>query len=94
MATVTYQEYDSEKAAFFEKHDYNYKIDTSPMDEYGRYYKTYAFEDGAAWYELMSHTYEHAVVEVQKASVTVEVEMLCTEYWSSEAPSKFYYEKF
>lgn len=91
---VTYKQYDKEKKAFFEKHDYDYRVETSPMDEYGRYYKTYMFEDGAAWYETTSPTFERAEVEVQLVKTTVEVKMLKTEYWNTEAASKYYYEKF
>lgn len=92
--TVNYKQYEQEKRAFFEKHKYDYRVETSQMDEYGRYQKTYMFEDGATWYELMSPTTEHVEVEVRLVSVTVEVKMLRTEYWSTETKSKYYYEKF
>lgn len=92
--TVSYKQYEQERKAFFEKHDYDYRVETSQMDEYGRYYKTYMFEDGAVWYEAMSPTFEKAEVEVQLVKVTVEVKMLRTEYWSTETKSKYYYEKF
>lgn len=92
--TVSYKQYEQERKAFFEKHDYDYRVETSQMDEYGRYYKTYMFEDGAVWYEAMSPTFEKVEVEVQLVKVTVEVKMLRTEYWSTETKSKYYYEKF
>ena len=76
---VTYKEYMEDKQAFFQKHDYIFSEHTSPMDEYGRYYRAYTFEDGAQWFESMSF----------------EVKMFRTEYWNTEdATSKFYYEKF
>ena len=91
---VSYKQYAEDKKSFFEKHDYNYTLDTSPMDEYGRYTKTYIFEDGKVWYEVMSPTFESTEVEIHLVKVKVEVKMLRTEYWSSESPSKYYYEKF
>lgn len=95
MATVTYREYNSEKTAFFEKHGYDYKIDTTSMDEYGRYGKTYTFEDGATWYEAMGPSYEQVVVEVRLVKIPMSIKMFCTEYWNSEnSASKCYYEKF
>lgn len=64
------------------------------MDEYGRYWKTYVFVDGAVWYEAMCPTYEQAEVEVKMVKITVEIKMLRTEFWSTESGSKYYYEKF
>ncbi len=82
--TVTYKEYIEEKKAFFQKHNCTFSEYTSPMDEYGRYYKAYNFEDGAQWFESMSF-----------APVEAEVKMFKTEYWNTDnATSKFYYEKF
>lgn len=92
--TVTYKEYMENKKAFFEKHKYDFATQTRDMDEYGRYHKTYSFSDGAEWYETMTPTYEIVVVEIKKAMVKLEVKMLRTEYWSTEAKSKSYYEKF
>lgn len=91
--TVTYKEYEADKKKFFEKHGYDYRVDTSQMmDE--RYAKTYLFEDGATWYELMCAEYVTEVVELKKVKVQVSVKMFKTEYWSSEEGSRFYYEKF
>ena len=92
--TVTFKEYESDKKRFFTKHNYNYECETSPMDEYGVYHKVYTFKDGATWYETMMPTYEKTEVEIKKVIVKVEVKMLRTEYWSSEAGSKYYYEQF
>ena len=92
--TVCYKQYTEDKKLFFEKHNYNYTLDTSSMDEFGRYTKTYMFEDGSVWYEVMSPTLESTEVEIRFVKIKVEVKMLRTEYWSSESSSKFYYEKF
>jgi hypothetical protein len=34
------------------------------------------------------------VVEIKKCRVTVNVKMLRTEFWSTETPSKYLYERF
>lgn len=92
---VTYKEYMEDKQAFFQKHNYTFSEHTSSMDEYGRYYKTYAFEDGAHWFESMSPEYVKESLTIKLAPVEVEVKMFRTEYWNTEdATSKFYYEKF
>lgn len=91
---TTYTQYSEEKLNFFRKHDSDYTVDTTPMDEYGRYWKTYSFTDGAKWYEAMSPEYVSQKIEVKLVKVNVEVKMFRTEYWSTEEPSKYYYEKF
>lgn len=52
--TVKYEEYRHDKQAFFKKHDNDFTIHTSSMDEYSRYHKEYMFADGATWYECYS----------------------------------------
>lgn len=93
--TVTYKEYTEDKKNFFETHDYDFTTFTSQMDQYGRYYKTYNFADGAQWTEEMGPETVKKEIEVMKAKVEVEVKMFRTEYYSSDnASSKRYYEKF
>lgn len=92
--TVTYKEYNEDVRKFFEKHDYDYICETSPMDEYGVYYKTYSFRDGAQWMERMSPEYVEYEVEVKLVKIKEHVKMLKIEYWSTEQGSKYYYEKF
>lgn len=92
--TVTYREYTEDKRAFFTKHNHDFHTSTSPMDEYGRYSKTYSFADGAQWLEVMSPEYIEQIIEVKMAKVKVEVKMFRTEYWNTEAGSKYYYEQF
>ena len=95
MATVNYQEYTTLKDAFFKKHNYDFRIEISPMDEYGHYHKDYVFDDCAVWYEDMCPTFEQATVEIKKVNVNVEVKMLRTEFYSTDdATSHYYYEKF
>lgn len=96
---MTYEEYNEEKKQFFEKHSYDYRVGTSTMDEYSAYYKTYTFEDGAQWYEKVSLKKEQLGVtaESELAGRTVHsqiiINWMCTEYWSTEAASKYYYER-
>lgn len=92
--TVTYSEYITDRRNFFRKHDNDFRVQTSGLDEYARYTKTYIFEDGAMWYELMGPEYVTTETEVKLVKVKIDVKMYKTEYWSSESPSKYYYEKY
>lgn len=92
---VTYSTYNKEKKDFFKKHKNNFKVETSPLNEYNVYYKVYAFSDGATWTERMEHVFREVKVEVMKCSVNVEVELLETEYYDTDnANSRKYYEKW
>lgn len=92
--TVNYKTYDEEKTNFFKKHSNDFIIDTTPMDEYGRYWKTYIFGDDASWYEAMCPVTETTTVRIRECDVEVTVKFLRIEFWSSEFGSKYYYEKF
>ena len=93
--TVNYEEYIREKMEFMKKHDHDYFTETSPMNEYGEYWKTYTFKDGAIWYEKMSSHFEQVEVVVLGAKCKVDVKLFRTEFWNTEQPtSKFYYEQF
>lgn len=93
--TVIALEYNQDKQEFFQKHNSEFQSSTSPMDEYGRYSKTYVFEDGATWYESMYPTYEKGIAEIKGVKVEVEVKLFATEYWSTDnSSSKVYYNKF
>lgn len=94
ITNVTYQTYMSDKMAFIKKHGDEWTLDTSPLDEYGRYMKTYIFEDGAVFYELMGKVVEEVEVRHRGLSFKVQVEMYRTEYWSTEFCSRFIYEKY
>ena len=91
---VNYEEYTEAKRSFFEKHNYDFETSTSIMDQYGNYNKVYSFQDGAQWFEDMGPEYVKQEIEVKRAKVTVEVKMFRTEFWNTEAGSKYYYEKF
>lgn len=98
--TVRYEEYRADKDRFFKKHiKANWNCDTSPMDQYGVYYKTYCFSDGAVWYERMAPVWRkaEATVEVEGATVKIEqdVKLFETEFWHTDShETKKYYEKF
>lgn len=92
---VTVQEYYVDKNAFFKKHsDADWKVETSPMGENGLYFKTYSFDDGAMWCERMELKTIKKSVEVNKCSVVVDIRLQEIEYWSTEMPSKCYYEQY
>lgn len=93
--TVPYNEYQSIKEAFFKEHNYDFKVGTSELDEYGVYYKTYVFEDNAIWFERMSPEFIKEAVELKFTKVDVEVKMLRTEFWNTDdSTSRYCYEKF
>ena len=92
--TVNYKQYNDDKQKFFKKHKNDFRCDTTPMDEYGRYWKTYNFEDGAQWCEAMCPVYEKVNVTVHEVECTVEIKFLRTEFWTTESGSKYYYEKW
>lgn len=96
--TVSYETYKSEKQAFIKKHGKkDWKVVTSPMNEYGIYYKDYIFEDGTHFYERMAPVHFKQEVEVAHTMVKVEVEikMMEIEYFDSDnADSRKYYEKW
>lgn len=90
---VTATEYEKRKFAFLKKHK-DWDVETSPMDQYGCYRKTYTCTDGAIWYEVMRPVYETVTVEVKLVKIPVEIKLFETEGWSTESESIFYYEKF
>lgn len=96
--TVNYNEYNSDKKAFFTKHNHDFTTDTSSMDEYGRYWKTYVFADGAQWLEAMTPVEEtvetKAVVHGVELVFKNDVKFMRIEFWSTESGSKYYYEKW
>lgn len=99
--TVGYKEYHDAKTAFLNKHSKksDWKCETSPMDQYGVYYKTYMFEHGAIWYERMAPVWRKAEAEVEVEGIKIKIEqdvkLFETEFWNSDnAASRKYYEKF
>lgn len=94
MNILTTKEYEDTKIAFLHRHD-DWKVETSPMDEYGTYYKTYTCIDGAIWNEVNRPIYDKVKIEVRKTMVEAEVKLLETEGWNTDDASSIYcYEKF
>lgn len=98
--TVTYKEYAELKVKFIKKHEkYDWRVETSALNEYGEYYKYYIFNDGAVWYEKMSPVYRmvHFKQEVEKIIVhkIYEIKLLEVEFFNTDnAESKKYYEQW
>lgn len=94
MNIVTYDEYNSDKIAFFKRHDNDFELQTEGTSaEY--YRKTYSFSDEAVWYEVSRKVYIPIEQKVRLVDVKIDVELLETEYYNSqESESKYYYEKW
>jgi hypothetical protein len=95
--TVSYIEYSQQKQRFLGTIG-EWNVYTSPMDEYGRYYKQYVGPKGT-WYEAMEPVEEEVEAEVVVHGIAVKirqtVKFLRTEFWSTkDSRSKFYYEKW
>ena len=93
MTILTTSEYEKLKIAFLHRHS-DWEVETSPMDEYGCYRKTYTCTDGASWWEVMRPVYRKVKAEVCRVQVEVDVKLFETEGWSTENGSVFCYEKF
>lgn len=91
--TVTKRQYETEKNNFFRKHNNTFKIYTSEMEN-NQYSKTYAFLDGANWVEVYSPIIEQGIVSVKGMTYPIPVKLFRTEFFSTESPSKYYYERF
>ncbi len=92
--TVTFKQYAEEKRAFFTKHNKKgeFKVYTSPMVD-DVYHKEYCYSHGAQWCERTELVHEQAVAEAHGIKIPVTVALYKTEYWSTEAPSKYFYER-
>lgn len=88
------------KAAFIKKHGKgDWRVETGPMDEYGKYVKVYVFSDGATMTEVNRPVDEvvDVVAEVKGIKITekLTVRLMESEIWHSDnAKSVFFYEKW
>lgn len=87
------------KSAFIKKHrNADWKVVTSPMDEYDRYSKTYIFSDGAQMTEVNEPVWEEVEISYTVRGIefheTKKVKLFRTEIWTTETPSIFFYEKY
>lgn len=95
MRIVSAENYATQKKYWFAAHDNDFVCDTSTMDEYGQYHKTYTFADGAQWFENMRPVWEMVEAEVRKVNVKLEVKLFETEFYNTDnADSFYYYERF
>ena len=76
----------------------DWHVDTSPMDQYGRYVKTYTFEDGFQLTEVNEPAYETVELDYEVRGVKIHefktVKLFRTEIWTTESSSEVFYEKF
>ena len=96
--TITAAEYQDRKMAFLRKHE-DWTVETSPMNEYGQYHKTYICRDHAVFTEINEPVYETVEIETEvkgvKIQIKQEVKLFRTEGWSTDdATSIICYEKF
>lgn len=94
--TYTYIQYKNE---FIKRHnDAEWTVHTSPMDEYGQYYKMYTFTDGATLTEVNRPVYREVEAEAEVEGIKVKirdmVKLFETEAWNTDEPMsvKFYEE--
>ena len=93
MTALTY------KSAWIKAHNKaDWKVETSPMDEYGRYVKTYIFSDGFQLIEVNEPSYETVSIDYEVRGVKFHedksVKLFRTEIWTTESSSEIFYEKF
>lgn len=96
--TVSYETYRADKEAFLKKHP-DWTVDTSSMDEYGRYSKQYMSTDGAIFTEEMYPCWETAEAKVELHGVIVtlkdDIKFMRIEYYSTDdSQSRYYYERW
>ena len=87
------------KSNLIKKHSKaDWKVETSPMDEYDRYSKTYTFTDGFQLIEVNEPVWEEVEIEYEVRGVkireTKSVKLFRTEIWTTESASKVFYEKY
>ena len=87
------------KSAWIKAHNKaDWWVDTSPMDEYGRYCKCYNFSDGFQLYEVNEPAWEEVEIDYEVRGVKFHekksVKLFRTEIWTTESASEIFYEKF
>lgn len=87
------------KSEYLKKHGGLEKVDTSTMDEYGRYHKEYFAADGSMLYEVNGPVWMDVEFTADVHGVTIRKVEKCkffqTEAWTStDARSEYYIEKW
>lgn len=93
MARLSNKEYDEKKVEFLHEAG-DWRVETSPMDEYGVYVKTYICSNGNVLTEVNRPVYEQVTVEVKGVKVDVQVKLLESEMWTNKWSSVFTYESW
>ena len=93
MTILTSKEYEAKKIELL--HEANdWKVETSPMDEYGTYVKTYICDNGNIITEVNRPVYETVDIEVKGVKTQAQVKLFESEMFSNKWGSVFTYEKF
>lgn len=93
MKILEAKEYEAKKIEFLHEAD-DWKVETSPMDEYGVYVKTYICSNGNVLTEVNKPVYETVKVEVKGVKVDVQIKLFESEMFSNKFGSVFMYEAF
>lgn len=98
MITVTPEIYEKLKIRFLSKHE-NWEVETSPIDQYDTYRKTYHCEDGADWFEVINPVYETITLRGFSHGIAIEetkeIKLLKVEGWSTDySKSVVCYERY
>ena len=93
MTILTAKEYETKKIKLLQESD-SWKLETGPMDEYGKYIKTYICDNGTVITEINRPVYETVDIEVKGVKTQVQVKLLESEMFSNKCGSVFTYDKF
>jgi len=93
MIILNHKEYEQKKIELLNEAD-DWKLETSLIDEYGTYVKTYICSNGNIITEVNRPVYETAEVEVKGVKCQVQVKLLESEMFSNKWGSVFTYDKF
>lgn len=93
MSHVSYEQYTNEKFSFIKRHKNLMTTHTSNMEN-DKYLKTYVCNDGKVFYENIYPIYEDVETTTKGLVWKFQVKLMCVEFWSSDSPSKFYYERW
>lgn len=90
---VTEKEFVKDLHDFIERHGRksDWRVYTSPYAD-GKYYKQYQFEDGAVFTEVNYMENEYYEVYIEELGFSTKIPVIKHEYWSTEKPSKFWFE--
>ena len=93
MKTVSNKEYLEIKYDFLKSHN-DWHVETSKMDTYGKYVKTYMCSNGDTITEINRPVYETVHVTVKGVEMDIQVQLFASEMFSNKFESIFTYEKY